>query len=202
MEETMETIILASNNKNKLIEINEKVKNIGIYVISQREAGADIEVEENGSTFAENATLKAEAIYNLLHQPVFADDSGLEIDYLHGEPGVYSARWAGENATDDDKIEKALNLLENIPEEKRTARFKCCICYIDEKGEKHLFEQSCEGKIATQKRGSHGFGYDPIFLFGDKTFAEMTQEEKNEVSHRGKAVLEFVKYLTMHKKTA
>lgn len=187
--------ILASNNKNKVREFKEKLKEFNIDVISQKDAGYDIEVEETGTTFAENATLKAEAIYKLSGKPTIADDSGLEIDYLNGEPGVYSARYAGPNATDEDKNNKVLDLMKNVKEEDRTARFKCDICYIDENGEKHIFEGVFEGKIDTEPKGTNGFGYDPIFNIGDKTSAELSPEEKNEISHRGKAIKKFVDYL-------
>lgn len=193
----MKTIILASNNKNKLKEITEKVKELDFKIISQSEAGYDIEVEETGKTFEENAILKAEAIYKISNMPVIAEDSGLEIDSLNGEPGVYTKRYAGENATSQDKIEKVLKLMENVEESKRTARFRCVICYIDEKGEKHIFDGSCEGKITYEPYGTDGFAYDPIFLYDTRTFAQMTSEEKNKISHRGKAVNELVEYLQM-----
>lgn len=190
------TIILASNNKNKLREMKEKLEPLGFEVISQKEAGFDIEVEETGITFEENAILKAEAIYAKLGKPVIADDSGLEIDCLNGMPGVYSHRYAGENATDDDRINKVLSLMENVEDKKRTARFRCSICYIDNKGERHIFEGTAEGKISHQKQGYNGFGYDPIFICENgKTFAELTSDEKNAISHRGRAIEEFLKYI-------
>lgn len=189
-------VILASNNENKLKEIKTKLNPFGIEVVSQKEAGFDIDVEETGTTFSENAILKAEAIYKMANKPVISDDSGLEIDALNGEPGIYSARYAGENATDADKINKVLNLMKDVTDEnKRTARFKCAICYIDNNGEKHIFEQSCEGVIATETHGDNGFGYDPIFMVGEKSFAELSSDEKNLISHRGKAVKELVEYL-------
>ena len=187
--------ILASNNNGKIREMKEKLNPLGITVISQKEAGYNIEVDETGTTFEENATLKAEAIYKLSKLPVISDDSGLEIDALNGEPGIYSARYAGENATDEDRRNKVLNLMKNVKKEKRTARFTCAICYIDEDGNKHIFKQSCEGTIATEPHGENGFGYDPIFLVGEKSFAELSNNEKNKISHRGKAIDEFVKYL-------
>ena len=190
------TIILASNNVNKLREIKEKLKVYQMNVISQKEAGYDIEVDETGTTLRENAILKAEAIYKLSGKPVIADDTGLEIDALDGQPGVYSARFAGENATDQDRRNKVLNLMKNISEEKRTARFKCDICYIDETGKKHIFEGVAEGKIAINPLGKNGFGYDPIFICEkNKTFAELTGEEKNSISHRGRAIDKFIEFL-------
>ena len=191
-------IILASNNKNKLKELSAKMSPLGIIVVSQSEAGYNIEVEETGTTFKENAILKAEAIYNLSKHPVIAEDSGLEIDFLNGEPGVYSARYAGENATDMDRINKVLNLMKDADDYKsRSARFKCSMCYIDENGLKHIFEGVCEGIISKELRGNNDFGYDPIFICGDKSFAEMTPEEKNKISHRGKAVKKFLEYLKL-----
>lgn len=189
-------IILASNNQNKLKEIREKVKNLNVKIISQKEAGFDLEVEETGKTFEENAILKAQTIYELTKKPVFAEDSGLEVDALDGMPGIYSHRFAGENATDIDRINKVLNLLNNIPEEKRTARFKCVGCYIDKEGKKHIFEGIAEGIIGNELKGDNGFGYDPIFICElGKTFAEISGEEKNSISHRGKVVNSFIEYL-------
>lgn len=189
-------IILASNNKNKLREIKSELSFFNIDVLSQKEAGYDIDVDETGTTFKENAILKAEAIYKESKKPVIADDSGLEVDFLNGEPGVYSARFCGANATDKDRINKILELMNDVKDDnKRTARFVCAICYIDENGEKHIFEQSCEGIIAKAPQGDNDFGYDPIFLVGEKSFAQMTEEEKNKISHRGKAIKELVNYI-------
>lgn len=189
-------IILASNNEHKLKEMREKLKNVDIKIISQKEAGFDIEVDETGTTFEENAILKAETIYKLIKKPVLAEDGGLEVDYLNGEPGVYSHRYAGENASDEDRRNKILNLLKDVPDEKRTARFRCVGCYIDEKGEKHIFEGVSEGKIGYESKGNDGFGYDPIFIceYGT-TFAEISAEEKNKISHRGRLIETFVNYL-------
>lgn len=187
--------ILASNNEHKAVELKEKLKKYGISLLTQREAGYDIEVNETGETFRENAVLKAEAIYSKSHKPTIADDSGLEIDALGGMPGVHSHRFAGPDATDDDRINKVLEMLKDVPEEKRTARFKTMICFIDEKGKKHFFEGICEGKIGYKKRGINGFGFDPVFIYEGKTFAERTREEKNEVSHRGRAIAKFIKYI-------
>ncbi len=189
----METYILASNNKNKLREYKEKLSEFGIDVISQAEAGINIEVEETGTTFAENAELKAKAIYDLVKKPVISDDSGLSVDALGGDPGVFSHRFAG--PTDQDRINKILTLLENVDDEKRTAHFTCAICFIDENGNEHIFEEKCEGTIARKQEGENGFGYDPIFLYEGKTFADISSEEKNEISHRGRAIKSFVNYI-------
>lgn len=191
----MMRVVLASNNKNKLREMAQILKPFGMEVVSQKDAGADFEVEENGTTFRENSEIKASAVYEKLNMPVIADDSGLVVDALGGAPGVYSHRFAGENASDKDRSLKVLSELENIPKDKRSARFICEICYIDENGEKHFFSGSCEGFIGNEERGENGFGYDPIFCVGDKTLAEMTDDEKNKISHRGNALRLFNKYL-------
>lgn len=194
-------IILASNNINKLKEMQNKLNKYEMNVISQKEAGFDIEVEETGNTFEENAILKATKIYEVSNMPVIADDSGLEIDFLDGAPGVYSHRFAGPNATDEDRINKVLELLKSVPEENRTARFKCAICYISQDGGKNLFEGVAEGKIGFEPKGSNGFGYDPIFICEEnKTFAELTGEEKNKISHRGRAIEKFINFLEEGKK--
>ena len=188
-------VILASNNKNKIREMAQILEPFGMEVISQREAGADFEVEENGTTFRENAELKAAAVFETLNAPVIADDSGLMVDALGGAPGVYSHRYAGENATDKDRCQKLLSELAGVPEEKRTARFICEICFIDEKGEKHFFTGKCEGIIGTEEKGENGFGYDPVFYVGGVSLAEMTDDEKNSISHRGEALRLMKKYL-------
>ena len=163
-------------------------------MVSQREAGISIEVEENGETFAENAALKARAVYEALHCPVIADDSGLLVDALEGAPGVHSHRFAGEGATDADRNAKLLELLDGVPAEKRTARFECVLCYVDAAGETHFFSGTCEGRIGTAPAGENGFGYDPLFCVGDRTMAQMTEEEKNQVSHRANALAELARY--------
>ena len=191
----MTEIILASNNVNKLKEIRSKLEKFNIRVISQKEAGIDIDVEETGTTFKENAIIKAEAIYNILNKPALADDSGLEIDYLDGAPGVYSHRFC--EGTDEDRYNKVLKLLKDVPEDKRTARYRCAMCFIDENGEKHIFEDKVEGIIGYEPKGTNGFGFDPIVISVEKgkTFAELTPDEKNSISHRGKAVAKFVEYI-------
>ena len=191
--------VIASNNEGKIFEMRNKLKDFGIEVISQKEAGINTDVEETGETFEENAIIKAQEIYKITNKPVIADDSGLEVDALEGKPGVYSKRFAGIEATDKDRTNKILELMKNVPEEKRTARFKCVICYIDEKGEKHIFEGESEGRIGYTPKGENGFGYDPIFVYNNKTFAEMTNEEKNQVSHRGRAINKFLDYLNSEK---
>lgn len=181
-------IILASNNKGKIKELSDILAPIGYEVISQREAGIDIEVEETGSSFSENAGLKAKAVYERCKAPVIADDSGLEVDFLNGAPGVYSHRYAGENASDSDRCAKLLNELEGISEKDRGAQFVCVICYIDESGAEHYIRGECRGKIGYIPLGENGFGYDPVFIYGDKSFAQISADEKNKISHRAKAV--------------
>lgn len=182
-------IIIASNNQGKIKEFKKMLEPIGYTVLSQSEAGIDIEVEETGTTFKENATLKAEAIYNLKHTAVLADDSGIEIEYLNGEPGIYSARYMG-MTNDIDRRKCILDKLQGVEENKRKARFVCCICYINENGQKQYAEGYWNGKITTEPRGNNGFGYDPIFIPDGEsiTSAEMSSEEKNSKSHRAKAL--------------
>ncbi len=202
----MTKLILATNNQNKLREIREMLADTGITVISQREAGYDFEVEENGTTFAENAEIKARAIWNAAREKgdacaVLADDSGLSVDALDGQPGVYSHRFAGENATDADRNSKLLDLLRNVPDEQRTAHFACVMCLIDSEGSAHLFEGRAKGCILHAPRGENGFGYDPVFGYEGKSFAELSAEEKNAVSHRFHALSKTVSYLRSQMKT-
>ena len=186
----MNRIVIASNNAGKLREIRDILQPLGFTVVSQREAGISIEVEENGETFAENAALQARAVYEALHCPVIADDSGLLVDALDGAPGVHSHRFAGEGATDADRNAKLLELLGGVPAEKRTARFESVLCYVDAAGETHFFSGTCEGRIGTAPAGENGFGYDPLFLPEgyDCSMAELRLEEKNAISHRGNAL--------------
>ena len=191
-------IILASSNQNKLHEFKEILEPLGYEIISQHDAGIDIDPEETGTTFAENSAIKAKAVYEVAKCAVIADDSGLEVDYLNGEPGVYSARYGG---TRDDKVHNKIVLqkLEGVPDEKRSARFVAAISYIDEGGRLSQFIGKFEGRIGYEERGKNGFGYDPIFMVGDISSAEMTPEEKNAVSHRGKALRELAGYLSSTK---
>lgn len=187
----MTKLILASNNKNKLREVREILEPLGYEVVSQSEAGADIEVEENGTTFEENAAIKARAIYDIYRTAVIADDSGLSVDALNGAPGIYSARYAEEGK----RCARVLSELEGVPEEKRGAKFVCVICFIDSEGGEHLFRGECAGRIGYEKRGTNGFGYDPIFMVGDSSFAEISAEEKNSMSHRANALAKLSEYI-------
>ena len=187
-------VIAATGNKGKLLEISEILTPIGFEAISQKDAGIDIETEETGTTFRENAYLKAKAVYDIAHTAVIADDSGLSVDHLNGAPGVYSHRYAGENATDVDRCEKLLHDMENA--EDRGAEFVCVICYIDENGNASYCEGKCRGKIGYEPLGANGFGYDPVFMYGERSFAQLSAEEKNSVSHRAKALEKFREMLT------
>lgn len=179
--------VIATHNKHKLQELQRILTPLGIEAVT-----ADLsEVEETGTTFAENACLKAKAACKETGLPAVADDSGLEVDALDGRPGVYSARYAGEGATDAQRIEKLLGELSEVPAEKRGARFVSAICCVFPNGDILRAEGECPGSIAFVPAGEDGFGYDPIFLCGEKTFAQMTDAEKDAVSHRGKALEKF-----------
>lgn len=189
-------LILASNNKNKLREFGQLVSDMDIELIGQRDAGCDFEVEETGTTFEENAYLKCSAVTNATGIAAFADDSGLVVDALNGEPGVYSARYGlGHDASDADRYNYLLKKMEGI--EKRSARFVCSICCTMPNGDIIRARGECEGYIMREAHGNGGFGYDPVFhpLCTDKGMAELTPEEKNAISHRGKALREFIKKL-------
>lgn len=177
-------LVMATNNANKLREAREILSPLGIEVLSQREAGVDCDPEENGSTFAENALIKAKAVYEAVGLPTIADDSGLCVKALGGRPGVYSARYAPKG----QECVKLLEEMKDVPDDKRQAEFQCVIAYIDDNTQFTVSGSTIGGKIGYEQRGANGFGYDPVFLFGDKTLAEMTAEEKNAVSHRGAAM--------------
>lgn len=185
-------IIFATNNLNKVIEIRQSLKE-GFKILSLKEAKINIEIDEPFFTLEENALQKAKTIYELGSQPCFSEDTGLFAEALNGAPGVRSARFAGENASNEENIDKLLSLL---PLNNRTAYFKTVVCYISKTGIKY-FDGECYGKIIMEKRGSKGFGYDSVFIpdGSEKTFAEMDIEEKNKFSHRKKAVDKFIKYL-------
>lgn len=187
-------IILASNNKNKLREFKELVAGMDVELVGQREAGCDFEVDETGETFEENAFLKADAVTRATGFTAIADDSGLVVDALNGEPGVYSARYGlGHEASDAERYTYLLNKLGAEPQ--RSARFVCCICCTMPDGTVLRTRGECEGEILFAARGENGFGYDPIFrpLGQEKSMAELTPEEKNAISHRGRALREFMK---------
>lgn len=186
-------IVLASNNKNKLREIRQIIEPLGHEIYSLDDMNINADPDETGSTFEENAYIKAKAVYDVLDgkYAVIADDSGLEVDWLGKAPGVYSARYGGENASDSDKCMKILSELGNVPEEKRNAGFVCVICFIDLKGDRYSVRGECRGYIGYEPKGENGFGYDPIFMYKDKSFAEIPADVKNKISHRAAALEKF-----------
>lgn len=186
----MKEVLIATNNLGKKKDFEALFKPLGIQVLTLQDLEVPIDVEETGVTFEENAILKAETVASMLGKTVIADDSGLEIDALDGAPGVYSARYAGNDSTDDENIDKALEALEGVDEVNRTARFRCVLAVAGPDMKTVVFSGSCEGVITTERRGENGFGYDPIFYVSDKkrTMAELTAIEKSEISHRGVAL--------------
>jgi XTP/dITP diphosphohydrolase len=187
-------LLFCSANEKKKVEIQQKVGSDYI-VINLNDLGYTEEIPETADTFAGNALLKAKFGFEKYGKPCFSDDSGLEVEALNNAPGVYSARYAGEPKSDERNMDKLLHALEGI--ENRNACFKTVLAYIDNLGEEHYFEGKIEGKISKEKRGDKGFGYDPIFIPNgfDKTFAELTLEEKGKISHRALAVEKFIKHL-------
>lgn len=185
-------ILLATQNQGKARELQEMVKNEGIEVLSLRDFPEWEEVEETGKTFAENAVIKAIAVVDRTGLVSLADDSGLEVDALDGAPGVYSARFAGEPKDDSRNIEKLLSLLADVPDEQRTARFRCALVIATPDGEEYLTEGTVEGRILRERRGDGGFGYDPVFFMPELglTMAELGMGQKNEISHRAQAFRE------------
>ena len=183
-------IIFATGNQDKMKEIQMILEDLGIVVSSMKEAGIDVDIVEDGTTFEENAMIKAEAIAKLTDAIVLADDSGLEIDYLNKEPGIYSARYAGTDTSYEIKNNLLLQRLEGVPDEKRTARFVCAIAAVFPDGSKETVRGTIEGRIGYEIAGEHGFGYYPIFYLPEYgcTTAELDPEKKNELSHRGKAL--------------
>lgn len=195
-------IILATNNNNKKLEFNRILNPLGYNICALADEGIDIEIDETGTTFEDNAIIKARSIYDIKRCPIISDDSGLEVDYLDGRPGVYSARYGGDKLSDNQRCELLLKELRDVPFEKRTARFVCVICYIDSSGDLKTFFGKCEGKIGFELKGSNGFGYDNVFLFSDdtsKSFAEIDGKTKDFYSHRSKASKKLIEYLNFVK---
>lgn len=182
-------LVLASRNKAKLKELRRILEGMNWEVISAEDAKVQGEAEENGATFEENAFLKAEYVCKASGLPAVADDSGLCVDALDGRPGVYSARYA--EGSDDDRIDKLFSELKEVPDEKRTARFVSAVCCVFPEGEKILVRGECEGKIAFERHGNGGFGYDPVFISEKGSFGELSAEEKDSISHRGRALEKF-----------
>lgn len=186
----MKKIIFATGNQDKMREIREIYGDLGYEILSMKEAGIDVDIVEDGETFEENALIKAKAIAACCDAIVFADDSGLEIDYLNKEPGVYSARYMGEDTSYDIKNASLIQRLDGVAKEDRTARFVCAIAAVFPDGSHKVVRGTIEGYIGWEPAGTNGFGYDPIFYvdeYGCST-AELSPEEKNKISHRGNAL--------------
>ena len=200
----MKKIILASNNKKKIWELKEILSDIPVEIRSLSDENIDIDVIEDGVTFEENAKKKAKEIFEFLKSKnekdfiVLSDDSGLEVDYLNGEPGVYSARYAGEHGDDSKNNEKLLENLNGVPKDKRGAQFVCQLSMFDEDGKYYTVRGEVRGHILEELTGKGGFGYDPLFFYDpfNRTFGELTSEEKNEISHRGVALKELKKIIS------
>ena len=186
----MKKIVFATGNQGKLREVKKILADLNVDIVSMKEEGIQIDVDENGTTFAENAQIKATAIGAHTDAIVLADDSGLVIDALNGEPGIYSARYLGEDTSYRIKNQNLIDRLEGVPDEKRTARFVCAIAAALPDGTVLHTEGTIEGIIGYEERGENGFGYDPIFCVPKlgKTTAELTDDEKNAISHRGSAL--------------
>lgn len=186
----MTKIIFATGNKDKLREIKEILSDCDVDIRSMKEAGINVDIVEDGKTFEDNALIKARAIAAHTDAIVLADDSGLEIDYLNKEPGVYSARYMGEDTSYDIKNNNLIERLDGVPKEKRTARFVCAIAAVLPDGKELVTRQTMEGYIGWEIAGVNGFGYDPIFYLDEYgcSSAELTPQQKNAISHRGKAL--------------
>ncbi len=186
----MTKIIFATGNEHKLVEIREILKDLDVEVVSMKQAGINVDIVEDGKTFLENALIKARTVAKECDAITMADDSGLVVDYLNGEPGIYSARWMGEDTSYHIKNAKLVELLDGVPMEERTARFVCAIACVPPDGRELTAEEAFEGAIGYEEKGENGFGYDPVFYLPDRGCysAELTPEEKNAISHRGKAL--------------
>lgn len=186
----MKRLIAATKNKGKMKEIKEIFKNVPFEIISMEEAGFDKDIKETGSSFEENAYIKAKAVADATGETVLADDSGLVVDFLDGAPGICSSRFAGEGASNGDRINKLLGLMKGAGNESRSARFVCAAVIVCPDGRSISAVGKCEGIIALEPKGENGFGYDPIFYVPEygKTISELDDETKNKISHRGKAL--------------
>lgn len=181
--------IIATHNMKKRNELARILEPLGVEVLTAEQAGVELtDVEETGTTFEENARLKSESGCRETGMPCIGDDSGLMVDALDGAPGVYSARYAGDHGNDPANIALLLENMKDVPDEKRTARFMCTVCCTYPDGREIVVSGKCEGKIGYEPKGDGGFGYDPVFMVGDKSFAELTAEEKDKISHRGNAL--------------
>ena len=190
-------LLLATHNRNKVIEMQHALEDTGWQVVMLSDIVGAPDVEEDGATFKENALKKARSAARFPRLWTLAEDSGLEIDALGGEPGVRSARYAGDGATDAERIRKVLGQLVSVRDEQRTARFRCLMCVIDPTGNENCFEGRCEGRIAHRAAGSSGFGYDPIFIPDgySRTFAELGLSAKSKISHRARAMEQVIAFL-------
>jgi len=190
-------LLLATRNRNKVVEMQHALEGTGWRVKMLSDIAGAPDVVEDGTTFQENALKKARSAARFSKLWTLAEDSGLEVDALGGEPGVRSARYAGEGASDVDRIRKVLDRLASVPDERSTARFRCVMCLIDQAGNENCFEGRCEGRIAQSARGSSGFGYDPIFIPDgyDQTFAELGLGVKSKISHRARAMQQVISFL-------
>lgn len=191
-------LLIATHNRGKVEELERILARLDIRIVCLSDIGIKAEIEETGETFRENASIKASGYSRLAGIPTLADDSGLVVDYLNGRPGVHSARYAGENASDAERIEKILSEVHHAKDEERGARFVCAISVSDETGNiAETVEGVCEGMIVGAPRGSNGFGYDPIFQPSgfDRTFGELDPEIKDNISHRARAVAKIIPFL-------
>ena len=189
-------IVLATHNKDKCLEMMDVLSNLNIELLSLHEFPEIGEIIEDGSTLEENALIKARMVHKLTKLPALADDTGLEVDALGGDPGVFSARYSGENASYSDNVNKLLKEMENVPNDKRMAKFRTVMAFVE--GEMELIVEDCvKGIITNVMKGIDGFGYDPVFYVPEmnKTYAEMSMKEKNQISHRGKALMKMQKLL-------
>lgn len=194
----MKKIFIASKNKGKINEIKSFLNPFGYEIFSLHDVHGIDDIPETGSTFEENALIKAKAVYDAVKIPVLSDDSGLMVDYLKNKPGVYSARYAGDNSSDEKNTGLLLQNLNGVTENNRKAHFKCVIVLFDGVNER-FFEGVCNGRISFEPKGNNGFGYDPVFIPDgyDKTFAELPSEIKNKISHRGLALRSLIKFIEL-----
>jgi XTP/dITP diphosphohydrolase len=197
----IDRLLIATNNKDKVKEISNLFESSHTKILTLKDLNLNVEVEEEKDTLEGNALKKAEEIWKIARIPCSADDTGLFVDALNGDPGVYSSRYAGENVTYADNRHKLLHNLNGVPDENRKARFKTCVCFYYDEGKHIFFEGICEGKIINEERGEKGFGYDALFLPDgfEKTFGELDIEVKNRISHRAKAFEKFKDYLSEFK---
>ena len=191
----MKTMVIATNNQHKMDEFRQMLAPYGYEVKSLSDLHIDMDVEETGSTFEENALLKARALYHKIQMPVFADDSGFAVNALHGEPGIYSARYLGKDTPYEEKCASIIKQCKHA--EDRGCQYICAIAYIDEQGEEHVFTGVIEGEVAEEMVGNYGFGYDPIFYYPpfQTTLANVSEAEKNAISHRGSALQQVLEYI-------